>query len=168
MDLTYKIALFGAIVASYAAIVATSVFFWDIIKWKKEGVKLRIEISPKIRGYGDSVTLGLSVRVTNIGKAATVLGKEKSVLLSSPIKMLFRLQAQDALRLGKQISYSYWEEQERLESGDSWEGEVSIYGIPPGVILKKHIYCGIKHSLVRKTFYGRSNLKNVKREGEFQ
>ena len=167
MDITYKIALYGAIVASYAAFVATSVFIWDIIKWRKDRPKLRIDVGGVVEGRGEYAVLALKCHATNMGKSSVILEKERFVFLSSPIKEFIRIRGQDILRLSGQASYDNWEMEEKLESGERWEGSVRFHGIKPEDIQKGYIYCGVKHSIGQKIYYGKLNLKNILREGRF-
>jgi len=62
--------------AWYAALIATFVFLWDIIKWKKSGPQIKATARSGYRSFGDPETEGkrlILVIATNIGDRATTL-----------------------------------------------------------------------------------------------
>jgi hypothetical protein len=63
-------------IAVYAAIVATFVLAWDIVKWAMQGPKLTVEVQAGMRVYGGDVPDDRNyvvVRVTNRGDRATTI-----------------------------------------------------------------------------------------------
>lgn len=62
--------------AWWGAVLATVVFIWDIYKWKTQGPKLKVTISPNMVVIGDQRREGkrwVSILVTNIGDRPTTI-----------------------------------------------------------------------------------------------
>jgi hypothetical protein len=62
--------------AWYAAIVATVVLIWDVVKWKSGGPQVKAEAFGGWKSYGISETEGKAltlVKATNVGDRATTL-----------------------------------------------------------------------------------------------
>lgn len=85
---------FGNVAAWYAAIVATGVAVWDVIKWRQSGARLRVSVSadmqvmPPTPPYGDgSVIL---VEVINVGSKTTTLTNVLGQVHSSRFARLMR------------------------------------------------------------------------------
>lgn len=64
------------IIASYAAVVASGLLFWDIFKWKKTGLRVSFTASPNMKVYGDPLREGrtyISIRARNTGDRPTTI-----------------------------------------------------------------------------------------------
>ena len=62
--------------AWWGAVVATVVFIWDIYKWKTQGPKLKVTVSPNMVVMGDPTREGktwVSISVTNVGDRPTTI-----------------------------------------------------------------------------------------------
>ncbi len=63
-------------IALYAALVATSVLIWDIVKWVRRGPQLKGKASSHmlfIGGYDDTDKLFVAINVTNVGSQPTTI-----------------------------------------------------------------------------------------------
>lgn len=63
-------------VAVYAAIVATAVAVWDVVKWKMQGPNLEVEVQSGMKLYGGGVPDDrefIVMRVTNRGDRPTTI-----------------------------------------------------------------------------------------------
>ena len=63
-------------IAWWGAIVATIVFVWDIYKWKTDGAKLDVQVTPNMQSIGDPRRDGItwvSVTVTNMGSRPSTI-----------------------------------------------------------------------------------------------
>ena len=63
-------------IAVYAAIVATAVAIWDVVKWKMQGPNLQVEVQSGMKIYGGRVPDErefIVMRVTNRGDRPTTI-----------------------------------------------------------------------------------------------
>ena len=63
-------------IAVYAAVVATAVAVWDVIKWKMQGPNLEVEVQSRMKLYGGAVPDDrefIVMRVTNRGDRPTTI-----------------------------------------------------------------------------------------------
>ncbi|RSZ47732.1 MULTISPECIES: hypothetical protein [unclassified Variovorax] len=63
-------------IATYAAVVATAVFVWDIVKWRRAGPKLEMHTRGNMKFFGSpgvDERLQLIANVSNVGDRATTL-----------------------------------------------------------------------------------------------
>ena len=157
MDATTAIAVWGA-VAGTAAIV------WDVIKWKKDGPRLKVSVSPNMQVF-DHGTRQLDprqiiqVRVVNIGtRPARVTS-----LLGWPFKSrLHRLLGKPAgegfLVLNPEFSVSL---PVTLAPGEEWHGYIDRKGALE-VAGDAVLYCGVEYTLAKKPVLVRIDPKALR------
>ena len=62
--------------AWWGAIVASIILIWDVYKWKTDGPKLNVFLSPNMKTFGDpsrDAITWVAVTVTNVGSRPTTL-----------------------------------------------------------------------------------------------
>ncbi|MBI3810842.1 MAG: hypothetical protein HY283_01355 [Nitrospirae bacterium] len=110
------------IAAWWGAVVASLVLFWDVYKWKAEGPRLTMRLSPNMNIFGDPLREGkkwVTVTVSNIGNRPTTI---KSVGMEYHSNWLNRLRN----RAEKAVVYTnpndHFPLPRLLNPGDEWVG----------------------------------------------
>lgn len=117
------------IAAWWGAILASLVLFWDVYKWKRQGPKLVMRLSPNIHVYGDprrENKIWISITVTNIGDRPTTI---KGVGMEFYASWLQRLR--NRVKEAAIFTYPNYDLPlpRVLNSGDEWRGLIPQHGI---------------------------------------
>jgi len=117
------------IAAWWGAILATLILFWDVYKWKRQGPKLVMRLSPNIHVFGDPLrenNLWVSITVTNIGDRPTTIKGVGMEFYTSWLQRLINRTKTAAI-----FTYPNYDKPlpQVLNSGDEWYGLIPQKGI---------------------------------------
>ena len=137
-------------VAIYAALVATIVLLWDVIKWWRQGPRLQGSAVPDmivIGGHPEDRNTYISFSVSNVGSAPTTIKTVGLVAYRRPSWMLPRKQAEGAhIRHG----YPGYELPCLLAPGAEFRSRVIQQPMIEEWSRKYWLYGAIYHSVSRK------------------
>lgn len=153
---------FNAIVAWWGAIVATLVLIWDVYKWKRSGLLLRVTARPNMRSMDEnSEGVYIFVEVSNIGDKSTTLTHLVGVCYKSRLAVFLR-----------KPNYSFFVPNAMstktlpflLIPGDRWMGGIDQRNLEKGFKEKgikkiSYLYCGVNDSSKSKPTLVRVKLK---------
>ena len=108
--------------AWWGALVASAVLLWDVYKWKTQGPKLVLRLSPNSVVVGDPPyenQTWVSVTVTNVGSQPTTVKGVGMRYFSSYLKRLRNKSEIDAVFPNPNLRDPL---PRRLEPGDEWRG----------------------------------------------
>ena len=108
--------------AWWGALVASAVLLWDVYKWKTQGPKLVLRLSPNSVVVGDPSLENqtwVSVTVTNVGSQPSTIKGVRMVYFASYLKRL-RNKAKKAAVFPNPNQVNPLPR--RLEPGDEWRG----------------------------------------------
>lgn len=153
-------------VAVYAAIVATTVLAWDMVKWLRSGARLVIHIAPDMTVMGDSEREGITyilVTATNVGSAPTTV---TILALEHYRNFLTRMRGKrdfSAFITRPQVT-QHLPLPHVLKPGEEWSGLITQ---EKEVIEKSKdglLYAAIYHSIGRKPVRGRIRISEAEKD----
>ncbi len=148
------------IVAWWGAIVATSVFIWEIYKWRTSGPRIKFAVQPNSLVVGDPVREGkkfISVNATNVGDRPTTITNLVLQHYKNYFNMLRRKPSISMVVLkpstSQPIPYI-------LQPGGVWQGLVPQDSELEDLSKDGHLVCGLCHSHSDKEIDRRVILKS--------
>ena len=112
--------------AWYAAVVATGVLIWDVVKWKKGGPQIKAEAFAGWESYGVSEMEGKSltlVKATNVGDLPTTLSSWGMYWYPEGVSVK-KKEARKAFVMQGGLA-GLGQVPKKLEPGDVWSGVAS-------------------------------------------
>lgn len=169
MDSIFKAADGLDPVAVYAAVVATFVFVWDIIKWRRQGPKLKLRtMVPAVlvkRGTrkGVSDAMLATVTVVNIGDAPTTVTGLHLTYWPSWWKRLLRYGAEHMIVPDPIVSGTAYGVPHELARGQEWMGAMNYDDEIKKMAEEGFLYFDVYHSMDTKPVRIRVKESNRKR-----
>ena len=136
------------IAAWWGAVVATLVLGWDVFKWRKTGLRLRLSISPGMKTHGDVPNAGpqksyVLIEVVNIGDKKTELTHVAGLYYKSRLQRLRGKNQQSFLVLNPAFTTHF---PCFLAPGERWLGGIEQTQELEELSRSGLLYCGIFHS----------------------
>ena len=142
--------------AWWGAVVATIVLGWDVYKWKMDGPKLTMRVSPNMLVVGDPTREGkkwVSVTITNVGNRPTTL---KGIGIEHYDSLLNRLRRQTKLAAVFPNPSDKHPLPRILNPGDEWCGLIPQERVDKGLSLEEmakngYLMISASHSHTQKS-----------------
>lgn len=171
MDLIFEGANGLDPVAIYAAVVATVVLVWDVVKWRSQGPRLRLRtVVPAVivgrRSTKEvSTTTLATVTAVNVGDAPTTVTGLHLTYWPSWWKRLLRYGAEHMVVLDPALSGSAYGVPHELGRGQEWIGAASYDGEVKEMVEEGYLYFDVYHSMGKKPARIRVREAKQKRSG---
>ena len=141
-------------VAIYAALVATTILIWDVVKWLRSGSRLQITVSPEMKYFGqpgaefEDKTF-VVVKVSNVGSSPTTL-THLSMRQFSSLFNLWRGKPKQSFIIMKPEATPVYVLPYVLEAGREWMGIIEHSEKTVQLAQEGRLYAEVSHSVKRK------------------
>lgn len=151
------------IAAWWGAIVATAVLGWDIFKWKRTGVQLRVTVSGGMATYGDvpdadPEQLYVVIQVVNVGDKTTEVTHVVALFYKTRWQKVRRKPDKAFLVLHPSFGQPF---PHNLEPGKRWMGGLKQTDDLVALSREGYLYCGIHHTAGSKAIVERLVIKEI-------
>lgn len=151
-------------IAVYAAIVATAVFGWDIIKWIRGGARLHLSASPNMEPYNvpDARVQGkryIMVRAVNTGSSPTTITNLTTAQFAGWRQRVFG-KPMFLAWVGNPSIAGSGKVPQILKPGEEWVGFIEQSGGLVKLATEGLLYAQVYHSVGKKPVRARIVLKS--------
>jgi hypothetical protein len=134
------------VVAWWGAVLATTVFLWDVYKWRTRGPRIRMVVKPDMQAMGDPELEGktlILISATNVGDRATTLELLAFVWYGNWWKRIRRKPEKQFLvkNPGRDRRFPY-----KLEVGERWDGMAFQPEETREMASTGHLVCELHHA----------------------
>jgi len=147
------------IAAWWGAVIGTAVLVWDIIKYSRSGVRLRVKAMPGMNVIGipgvPEDQFSISVEASNISSQSTTI----THLCLKHYKNLWNLIRAKHSMQGVVMNPATGRLPHVLEPGTRWTGLINQDNLVRDIGFSGYLYCGIYHSSKSKPIMVRVRLK---------